>query len=572
MKTMRFILIISTVALACGCKPAHDHADLVILGGTIYTVDDRRPVVDAVAVKGNIIAFAGDEAEARRYIDDKTKIIDLAGKTMTPGFIEGHAHMMGVGYNALELDLMNVKSYEELVELVRKAVSKAKPGEWILGRGWHQDKWDHRPKEIVKGFQTHKMLSAVSPDNPVFLWHASGHAAIANAKAMQIAGINQLSLEKPEGAMRGQRGEVIRDALGNPTGIFTENAMGLIVDHIPDNTPERDAEALRLGLRACAENGITTFQDAGASRAAIGQFQKFRDEKKLTARLYVMVAGSDWRLRHEWLSRGPAIDPEHFLTIRSIKLICDGALGSRGAWLLEPYSDRPGFYGMATTPMDTVLKVANEALQHGFQLCAHAIGDRTNREVLDRYEIAFASNPAKARDSRFRIEHAQHLNPSDIPRFASLGVIPSMQAIHMSSDRPWAIDRLGEKRIREGAYVWQSLLKTGARILNGTDSPVEPLNPIPCFYAAVTRKTLKGEPEGGYEPEQKMTREQALRSYTIDGAFGSFQENVLGSIEKGKYADFTIFSNDIMTAPESEILQTSVMMTIVNGVVVYQKK
>jgi predicted amidohydrolase YtcJ len=571
MKTMRFFLIISTVALTCGCRPAHDRADLVILGGTIYTVDDHQPVVEAVAVKGGIIAFAGEEREARQYIDDKTKVINLAGKTMTPGFIEAHAHMMGIGYNELELDLMNVKSYEELVELVRKAVSKAKPGEWILGRGWHQDKWDHLPKVMVKGFQTHELLSAVSPDNPVFLWHTSGHAAIANAKAMQIAGVNQLSVQKREGAISGQRGEVIRDALGNPSGIFTENAMGLITRYIPENSPERDVRAVSLGLRACARNGITSFHDAGASRSAIALYQKLRSEKKLTVRLYVMVAGSDSKLRHEWLARGPEIDPEHFLTIRSIKLICDGALGSRGAWLLEPYSDRPDFSGMATTPMDTVLQVARESLEHGFQLCSHAIGDRTNREVLDRYEMAFKENPAKAADPRFRIEHAQHLNPTDIPRFARLGVVPSMQAIHMSSDRPWAIDRLGGKRIKEGAYVWQSLLKTGAHVLNGTDSPVEPLNPIPCFYAAVTRKTLKGEPEGGFEPEQKMTREQALRSYTIEGAFGSFQEDVLGSIEKGKYADFTIFSDDIMTAPESEILKTSVMMTIVGGAVVYEK-
>lgn len=571
MNLTRFFIIVSTIGIACGCRQPHGRADLVILGGRIYTVDGQQPVVEAVAVKDNIIAFAGDEREARRYADEKTRIIDLEGKTMTPGFIEGHAHMMAVGYNELELDLMNVKSYEELVEEVRKAVSKSKPGEWILGRGWHQDKWDHSPKVMVKGFQTHGPLSSVSPDNPVFLRHASGHAAIANAKAMEIAGVNQLSTERLEEVIPEEGGEIIRDALGNPTGIFTERAMSLIATHIPENSPERDAEALALALRACARNGITSFHDAGTSRATIDLLHTFRKENKLTARLYVMVAGWDSKLRREWLARGPEIDPEHFLTIRSIKLSCDGALGSRGAWLLEPYNDRPGFYGMATTPMDTVLKVAREALEHGFQLCSHAIGDRTNREVLDRYEKAFAENPAKAKDHRFRIEHAQHLSPSDIPRFARLGVIPSMQTIHMSSDRPWAIDRLGERRIKEGAYVWQSLLKTGARIVNGTDSPVEPLNPIPCFYAAVTRKTLKGKPEGGFEPEQKMTREQALRSYTLDAAFGSFQEQVLGSIEKGKYADFTIFSNDIMTVPESEILKTRVMMTIVDGEVVFEK-
>jgi hypothetical protein len=270
------------------------------------------------------------------------------------------------------------------------------------------------------------------------------------------------------------------------------------------------------------------------------------------------------------MKRGAEVDSTNWLTIRSIKLNCDGALGSRGAWLLEPYSDRPGFYGMATLSMDTVLATARAALKSGFQVCSHAIGDRANREILDRYEMAFKENP-EVRDHRFRIEHAQHLHPADIPRFRQLGVIPAMQAIHMSSDRPWAIERLGEKRIKEGAYMWQSLLKTGAVIVNGTDAPVEPLNPIPSFYASVTRKTLKGQPEGGYEPDEKMTRQQALRSYTLDAAYGAFEEKIKGSIEKGKLADFTVFTTDIMTVPEGELLQTEVAMTIVGGKVVFKK-
>jgi len=271
------------------------------------------------------------------------------------------------------------------------------------------------------------------------------------------------------------------------------------------------------------------------------------------------------------MSKGPEIDADNQLTIRSIKLNCDGALGSRGAWLLAPYTDRPDFSGMATLPMDTVLKISRVALQHGFQVCSHAIGDRANQEILNRYEAAFKENPEKAKDSRFRIEHAQHLHPNDIPRFGSLGVIPAMQAIHMSSDRVWAIDRLGEKRIKEGAYMWQSLLKSGAHIVNGTDAPVEPINPVPCFYASVTRKTLKGQPEGGYEPEEKMTREQALRSYTLDAAYGAFEEKVKGSIEVGKLADFTVFTKDIMRAPEQEILTSETSMTIVGGRVLYKK-
>lgn len=571
MNNIRPIFVSLLFTLMASCFRPQEDADLVITGGKIYTMNVEQPTVETVAVKDNKIIFTGSAVEGRGFVGRNTKVIDLQGKTMTPGFIEGHAHILGVGYNALELDLMNVKSYEELVEVVRQAAQKAKPGQWILGRGWHQDKWDRLPQTMVKGFQTHHLLSAVSADNPVFLRHASGHAALANAKAMELAGVNQLAKEGPGNGPSGEGGEIIRDALGNPTGIFNERAMGIISEHIPVNTPDTDARALELALKACAENGITGFHDAGASRSALALFKKFRSEGKLTVRLYPMIAGGDRKLLDEWLSRGPEIDPENFLTIRSIKLSCDGALGSRGAWLLEAYSDRPGFYGMATTPMDTVLKVAGEALQNGFQLCSHAIGDRANREILDRYESAIRANSRFAGDHRFRIEHAQHLHPDDIPRFAQLGVIPAMQAIHMSSDRPWAIERLGEKRIKEGAYMWQSLLKSGARIVNGTDAPVEPLNPLPSFYASISRKTLQGDPEGGFEPEEKMTREQALRSYTIDAAYGAFQEEMLGSIEKGKLADFTVFSRDIMTVPEQDILGTRVEMTIVGGRIVFER-
>jgi predicted amidohydrolase YtcJ len=547
-------------------------ADLIILGGTIYTVNDDHPVVEAVAVRGDKIVFAGSEAEARKLANDNTQIIDLEGKVMTPGFIEGHGHFMGVGYNELNLDLMYVKSYDELVEKVKEAVDKAQPGQWILGRGWHQDKWDTKPGVLVKGFQTHHQLSEISPDNPVFLRHASGHAALANAKAMEIAGVNQLSKERvAESEVEG--GEIIRDELGNPTGIFNERAMGLVSRFIPDDDDERDNQALELAIQACWRNGITSFHDAGTSRENIELFRKFKSAGKLGVRLYVMLTGRDRELVNEWFAKGPEVDPDNILTVRAVKLNCDGALGSRGAWLLEPYTDRPDFSGMATLSMDTVLATSREALKTGFQVCSHAIGDRANREILDRYETALREfPPAMIIDHRFRIEHAQHLHPNDIPRFAELGVIPAMQAIHMSSDRPWAIERLGEKRIKEGAYMWQSLLKSGAKIVNGTDAPVEPVNPIPSFYASVTRKTLAGEPEGGYEPEEKMTRQQTLRSYTLDAAFGAFEESIKGSIEPGKLADFVIFTKDIMTIDEQEILSTEVSMTLVGGKIVYSRQ
>lgn len=560
-------LILFLVLISCsGKKPA----DLVITGGTIYTLDDAQPIVEAVVVNADTIAFAGTAKAAEEWIGDNTNVIDLAGRTMIPGFIEGHGHFMGVGFNELDLDLSGVKSFDEIVERVRIAASKAKPGEWILGRGWHQDKWDSKPADMVKGYPSHAQLSAVSPDNPVFLSHASGHMSLANAKAMEIAGVNQLSKENLN-KFGGEGGEIIRDANGNPTGLFNENAEDVIARFIPANDAERMGKAFDLATQTCLKNGITGFHDAGVGREVIDFYRIQYALGKLGVRMYVMVTGWDRDLVHEWMRKGPEIDPKSWLTIRSIKLNCDGALGSRGAWLLEPYTDRPDFNGMATLSMDTVLATSRKGLKAGFQVCSHAIGDRANREILDRYEMAMNENP-DVKDARFRIEHAQHLNPTDIPRFAKLGVIPAMQAIHMSSDRPWAIDRLGEKRIKEGAYMWQSLLKSGAKIVNGTDAPVEPVNPIPSFYASVSRMTLKGEPEGGYEPEEKMTREQALRSYTLDAAYGAFEEKIKGSIEKGKLADFAILSKNIMTVPEKEILNTEVVTTIVGGKVVYEKK
>lgn len=565
-----FIAGVLLTVLLTGCSEKKTPADLIIRGGTIYTVEEGSPVVEAVAVIGDRIVFAGDLKDVSAYEGENTRIIDLQGRTMTPGFIEGHGHFMGLGYNELNLDLMSVTSYEELVEKVKEAVAKAQPGQWIVGRGWHQDKWTTKPEIMFKGFQTHQLLSSVSPNNPVFLRHASGHAGFANAKAMQIAGVNQLSVEKLDKDL-GEGGEIILDNLGNPTGIFNERAQSLIAQHIPESTEETDSQALQLAIAASLRNGITSFHDAGVSRENLQLFRKFKTENKLNTRLYVMLTGFDSELIYEWFKKGPEIDTANRLTIRAIKLNCDGALGSRGAWLLEPYSDRPDFSGMATLSMDTVMKISREGLKYGFQVCSHAIGDRANKEILDRYEIAFKENP-EVKDHRFRIEHAQHLQPTDIPRFGKLGVIPAMQAIHLSSDRPWAIDRLGEKRIKEGAYMWQSLLKSGAKVVNGTDVPVEPINPIASFYASVTRQTLAGEPKGGYEPEEKMTRAQALRSYTLDAAYGAFEENIKGSIASGKLADFTVFTQDLISVPDDKILSTEVSMTILGGKVLYEKK
>mgnify|MGYP000462898326 CR=1 FL=1 len=554
--------------MVCSCFPEKpEEADLIFTNGVIYTVDESNPKVEAVAVKDGMILALGDSQDVLAHTGDHTEVMDLGGKTMTPGFIESHAHLMGIGYNKLELDLMYVKTYDELVEKVAEAVEKAEPGDWITGRGWHQDKWIEKPDKIVKGFQTNDPLNEVSPDNPVFLRHASGHATFANDKALEMAGITNLTGERP-GEVEG--GEIIVDELGNPTGVLTERASVLVERIVPDDTPERDEAALELALEELNQKGITSFHDAGSGQDVIDLVQKFKDEGRLTVRQYIMISSRQPDVMEAWYERGPMIDSaDHMLTVRSIKLHCDGALGPWGAWLLADYSDKKGHRGHETLPMDIVTEVSEKALELGFQVCSHAIGDRANQEVLNRYESAFEKFP-EVTDHRFRIEHAQHLHPDDIPRFGELGVIAAMQAIHLSSDRPWAIDRLGRRRVIDGAYVWQKIFQTGGRICNGTDAPVEPVDPIPSFYASVTRKTLERLPEGGYEGDQKMTREQALKSFTLDGAFAEFEEEFKGSIEIGKAADFTVFDKDIMTVPEDDILDTQVEMTVVAGKVVYK--
>ncbi|OZV70080.1 amidohydrolase [Winogradskyella aurantia] len=566
------IISLSLILLCFGCsQPKQDYATMLIFGGTIYTVEEAQPIVEAVAVKDNKILFTGSLAEAEMFKNENTQLIDLEGKTMTPGLIEGHGHFMGLGYNELRLDLLGTTSYQDIIDAVAERVKTAKPGEWITGRGWHQSKWDSLPKDMVNGFQTHYRLSEVSPDNPVYLSHASGHAGFANEKAMEIAGLVKLADDGIKKFEVGG-GEVIVDASGRPTGVFNERAQTLITKHIPERTPETDLQAFELAVKACHKNGITSFHDAGIPKETIALYEQMKTQNKLDVRIYAMLTGWDKDLLNAWYDKGIMVDQDHRFTIRSIKLNCDGALGSRGAWLLEPYTDRQDHFGHETLPMAFVKETSIKGLEHGFQVCSHAIGDRANREILDRYELAINQLPEKASDHRFRIEHAQHLHPEDIPRFAELKVIPAMQAVHMSSDRPWAIDRLGEKRIKEGAYMWQSLLQSGVPIVNGTDVPVEPINPIASFFASVSRKTLKGTPEGGYEPEQKMTREQALKSYTLDAAFGAFEEDIKGSIEKGKLADFTIYDQDLMTVPENDILNTRIAMTIFDGKVVFKQK
>jgi len=559
--SMRLYILFS-ILLFSYCTSEKQVADSIFINGNIYTVANTSKI-EAVAVRNGKIMDIGTSEEILLLKGNKARIIDLSGKTMTPGLIDSHAHFMGVGYAKLDLDLMGISSYEELVDKVKEKVSTLEPGVWVLGRGWHQDKWDSISAPVIHGFPTHELLSKASPDNPVYLRHASGHAGLANANAMKIAGVNA-STEFHDG------GEVFKDEKGNPTGIFNETAQSLIGKHIPENDPKRDQRAFEEAVKECLLNGITSFHDAGVNFNTIDLYKKNLEEGNLKLRLYAMLSGSNSKLLDHYFEKGPEIGlGNDFLTIRSIKLYSDGALGSRGAWLLEPYSDMHGEVGHSTTPIEEIYQVCESALENGFQICTHAIGDRANQEVLNQYQKAFEKTECNSSDFRFRIEHAQHLHPEDIPRFNELGVIPAMQAIHMSSDRPWAIDRLGKQRIEDGAYVWQKLLQSGATVINGTDAPVEPVNPINCFYASVTRKTLTGIPPGGFEPNQKMTRAQALKSYTLDAAFGAFEEDIKGSIEVGKYADFTIFDQDIMEVADNQILDTKVIMTIVNGEIVF---
>ncbi len=568
---MKHSLLILFALCLFSCAEKKISADLIIRGGKIYTANDAQPEVEAVAVKGDKILFAGSEKDVEQFKNDQTRIIDLQGKTMTPGFIEGHGHLRGLGFQEFTLNLAGAKSYEEVVDRVKGAIEKSKPGDWIIGRGWHQDRWEKKASKLIKGFQTNELLNSVSPNNPVYLDHANGHAAQVNAKAMEIAGLNQLSKEQLHKDL-GEGGEIIRDPLGNPTGILVDHATLLVEKFIPSASAEMLSKVYESAMDACLKNGITSFHDAGLDRADLEVLKNFRKENKLKIRLYEMLAGTDKSLVSDFFKKGIEVDSLHWLTIRSVKLYSDGALCSRSAWLLAPYSDRKEMSGMPLMSMDSIYMVSKQGLKAGFQICTHAIGDRANREVLDQYEKAFKENPNQSTDVRFRIEHAQHIDPLDIPRFAKLGVIPAMQAIHLSSDRPWAIDRLGEERIKASAYMWQSLLKSGAHVVNGTDVPVEPINPIACFFASVTRQTLKGEPVGGYEPAEKMTRAQALKSYTLDAAYGAFEEKIKGSIQESKLADFTIFSQDLMTVPDDKILSTEVAMTIVGGKVVYEKK
>ncbi|MBM3789223.1 MAG: amidohydrolase [Acidobacteria bacterium] len=558
------VLILSAQA----CAPRVEPADMVLRNGKIVTVDAARPEVQAIAVRGDRIEAVGSNDEIQRYIGANTEVIDLENRLAVPGFIDSHGHFTGVGQARTRLDLMQTKSWDEIVAMVAEAVQKAQPGEWILGRGWHQEKWDTAPSPSVEGFPVHASLSKVSPDNPVLLTHASGHATYANAKAMELAGVTR-STPNPPG------GEILHDARGAPIGVFRETASGLVSralnESLSARTPEQveanNRREIELAIEECLSKGVTSFHDAGASFATIDMFKRFADEGKLGVRLYVMIREGNERLTRGLADYRLIGYGNNHLTVRSIKRLIDGALGPRGAWLLDPYEDLPSSTGLNTTPVEEVGETARLAIENDFQLCVHAIGDRANRETLDIFEAALKAHPEK-KDPRWRVEHAQHLSAADIPRFASLGVIPAMQGIHCTSDAPYVLARLGEGRAAEGAYVWQKLMKTGAVICNGTDAPVEDVCPIASFHATVSRKLKDGSV---FYADQRMSREEALKSYTLNGAYAAFEENLKGSLTPGKLADVVVLSRDIMTIPEDEIPTAEVLYTIVGGKVLFRK-
>ena len=534
-------------------------ADTLVVSGTIYTADDTNTQVEAVVIEDGRFTFVGDLATAQSKAGEDHRHIALGAATAYPGFIEGHGHLSSLGEAITNLDLNGVDSYQTIVGMVADAAAKASPGQVIKGRGWHQSKWSKEPSVTVDGFPTHRSLSEVSPNNPVFLGHANGHTALVNQAAMDALNLTY-NTPTPDG------GVIVKDGKGDPTGILHENAVDLAYPLIALST-----DSAKTAILAAQDHafrwGITNFHDAGAGSTDIEVQRALDASGDLKLRVYTMVSAQDEALTDYWLARPPMIaNDDSRLTIRSFKAVMDGALGSRTAWLHQPYTDDPGTSGVQTFDENRLVDIMNRSNAHGWQINTHAIGDKANTVVLDAIDEASLTE----RDHRSRIEHSQHLVPSDIERFSKLGVIASIQAIHMSSDRPWAIDRLGRERIESGAYVWRDLLNAGVHIANGTDVPVEPINPIANFYASVARKTLKGLPDEGYEIGQKLSRHETLKSMTLWNAYAAFEEAEVGSISVGKRADMTVTDQNLMTVDEAKILATKPVMTIVGGEIVYQ--
>jgi hypothetical protein len=558
---MKLIVLLGALCVVSACGgPAPDPppADLIIDNARIYTVNAASPTAEAIAIRGDRIALVGASADVLALEGPATRLIDAAGAAVVPGLQDAHGHVLGLGAGRRILDLTGTTSYEQIVERVRARVARARPGEWIRGRGWDQNDWSDA------AWPMHAELSLVSPDNPVYLVRVDGHAALANHRAMEAAGLTSASRDPPGG-------RIIRGTKGEPTGVLIDRAQDLVLSTVPPPTPAELDEQILLADEELRRLGVTMVHDAGVSPGVVDAYRRLIDAGRVKTRIYAMLRGSLGDLAPVF-ARPPLIDHAgHRLAARAIKIVADGALGSRGAALLEPYDDEPGTTGLLTTPPEEVYALTLAASRAGFQTAVHAIGDRANRAVLDVFERVQREVPG-ARDLRLRIEHAQILDDADIPRFARLGVIASMQATHATSDMPWVPSRIGLARTGEGAYVWRKLLDSGAVVANGSDFPVESANPLLGIYAAATRQDAAGRPAGGWMPYQKMSREEALRSFTLAAAYAAHAESVLGSLEAGKLADLVLLSKDIMYVPPGEILTAVVRLTMIGGEVVYEQR
>jgi len=529
-------------------------ADLIVTNARIYTSDVNRPVAEALAVRAGLIAFVGSNRGALALAGPKTERLDLAGKTVITGMVDAHAHLLNLGQALRTVDLVGTRSYDEVIARVVERAKSARPGEWIRGRGWDQNDWaDTR-------FPTHAALSRAVPNNPVYLTRVDGHAALVNARALELAQVSAATAD-PSG------GRLIRDSAGNPTGVLVDNAQAVVGRVIPAASTAELRDQTLVAIAEANRWGLTGIHDAGVGPEGIAVYEALAKEGRYNLRNYVMIRASDSVL-DAFMKPGPrnALYGGR-LWFRSIKITADGALGSRGAALLEPYSDDAGNTGLLTTPPERIKSVAVRALKAGFQVNVHAIGDRANRIVLDQFEAALREVPTA--DHRFRIEHAQILSYRDIARFAELDVIPSMQGSHQTSDMYWAPNRLGVARLG-GAYAWRSLLNTGVIIPNGSDFPVEAVNPLISFHSFITRQDAENYPAGGWMPEQRTTRQEALLSITLWPAYASFMEKESGTLTAGKFADFVVLDRDIMTVAPEEILRTRVLLTVLGGHTVYK--
>lgn len=561
---MKLLLVSLSILLLSffSASPKPAAADLVLKNGNIYTVNDKQPRAAAIAIKDDKIVFVGSNAGAQSYVGKETRVIDLQGKTVVPGLTDAHCHLIGIGQREMTLNLEGITNLQDFLAKVKSRVDQAKPGDWVTGRGWIETFWQPAV------FPTREDLDRVAPSNPVFLVRADGHGAVANSAALKIGGVNK-DTKDPFG------GQVIRNSsTGEPAGMLLDNAQAFVSRHIPARTEGNTEDAVILGVKRSIELGWTEVQDAGGSFADVEVFKKLYADGKIKLRIYKAVYGPGPEAQRLFKD-GPIIGAfGHRLNVRTIKVVSDGALGSRGAALLEPYSDAKDSSGFLRVKEEDLQPMLREALEKGIQVETHAIGDRANRFVLDQYEKAFKAVPnesRKFRDERWRDEHSQIINPADLPRFAKLGIIPSMQPSHAIGDLHFVPSRIGIERTK-GAYAWQTLLKSGAKIPGGSDAPVERGEPMIEFYAAVTRKDIRGFSGEGWHPEEAVTREQALKMFTIWAAYAAFEESLRGTIEVGKLADLTILSADIMKIPEPEILKTRNVMTVINGEVVYEQK